>query len=247
MTHHYPVDSTIWLLADIHLSAATPDISAAFSAACTALAARQPTAVYILGDLFDYWLGDDLTTAFHRDTARIIHALADVCPVYYQHGNRDFLLGRDYAAQSGMTLLPERQIILLGDTRVLLEHGDLLCSDDIGYQRLRRILRHPITQSIWHRLPKHIKQRIAQRLRQESKQRGARKARSITDVNDDTVNAVFSAEQADILIHGHTHRCNSHHHHGKTRYVLGDWHPCGIMLRYAHQMFTFVNSAELSG
>ncbi|MBV7433824.1 UDP-2,3-diacylglucosamine diphosphatase [Cardiobacteriaceae bacterium TAE3-ERU3] len=241
----YHADATVWFLADIHLSEQTPDITAEFEAAIADLAAQRPAAVYILGDLFDYWLGDDLTTAFHEQIAKTIHTLADVCPVYYQHGNRDFLIGEDYAALSGMALLPERQVILLGDQHVLLEHGDLLCTDDVGYQRLRRVLRHPLTQSLWRCLPVTLKRRIATRLRKESKQRGARKDQKITDVNPDAVNNSLQSQQSSVLIHGHTHRCNTHHHTQGVRYVLGDWHPWGMMLRYAHKTFTFVSSTDL--
>lgn len=243
--HQFSTNSTIWFLADIHLSEQTPDITAAFNSALAALTALRPTAVYILGDLFDYWLGDDLTTDFHKHIAQTINKLAQVCPVYYQHGNRDFLIGKDYAALCDMALLPERQIIMIDESRILLEHGDLLCTDDIGYQRLRKVVRHPLVQSLWRILPTTFKYRIATRLRQESKQRGARKDRVITDVNADTVSHILQRHQCHILIHGHTHRCNKHFHNNKIRYVLGDWHPCGMMLRYANETFTFVNSAAL--
>ena len=137
---HHPTGTPVaeYFLADIHLSAERPDITAAFRATLAALA-RDASAVYILGDLFDYYLGDDLASPLQRDIAAALAALP--CPVYYQHGNRDFLLGDAYARAAHMHILPERYRLSLGDKTVLIEHGDLLCTDDHGYQRLRRILR----------------------------------------------------------------------------------------------------------
>lgn len=210
-----------YFLADIHLSAAAPEMTAAFRRALAQIAENQPDDVYILGDLFDAWLGDDLADDFARDIAETIAALP--CPVWFQHGNRDFLLGADFAREAGMTLLPERHMIDMAGKRILIEHGDLLCIHDLGYLRLRKILRHPATQALYRALPICLKRRIAGKLRAQSKRRGARKAAFITDADHGEVARVLEKYQGDILIHGHTHRPDAHEHEGKMRYVLGDW------------------------
>lgn len=243
--HNYPETTTIYFLSDIHLSETQVDISVAFSTALAALCDAPPDAVYILGDLFDYWLGDDLASDYQRKMATEIAALAAYCPVYYQHGNRDFLLGEDYAARCAMTLLPERQVLRVGKTRILLEHGDLLCLDDVAYQQLRRVLRNPVTQSLYRYLPKGAKRAIGARLRRESRHRGAAKSAAITDVQSQAVQQAMQDYNASVLIHGHTHRCAQHREAKGVRYVLGDWHPCGMMLRYANHQLSFVSSEQL--
>lgn len=207
----------LYFLADIHLSTAAPEMTAAFRRALAQIAENQPDGVYILGDLFDAWLGDDLADDFARDIAETIAALP--CPVWFQHGNRDFLLGADFAREAGMTLLPERHVIDMAGKRILIEHGDLLCIHDLGYLRLRKILRHAATQAFYRALPSCLKRRIAGKLRAQSKRRGARKDRRMTDADAGEVARILSNYQCDMLIHGHTHRAGEH----ERRFVLGDW------------------------
>ncbi|MDO5091208.1 MAG: UDP-2,3-diacylglucosamine diphosphatase [Cardiobacteriaceae bacterium] len=214
MRNHY-------FLADIHLSADTPGITAAFRCALAQIADEQPAAVYILGDLFNVWLGDDLADDFADSIAASIAALP--CPVYFQHGNRDFLLGEAFAKKAGMTLLPERHVMDMDGQRILVEHGDLLCIHDRGYLRLRNILRHPATQALYRRLPTALKRRIAHKLRAQSKARGARKNGRITDADHDEALNILKKYQCERLIHGHTHRAGEH----EKRFVLGDWSDTG--------------------
>ena len=221
-----------YFLADIHLAENRPEITAAFLATLAAIA-RDADAIYILGDLYDYWLGDDLATPYQQRIAAALAALP--CPLYYQHGNRDFLLGTAYAQTARLRILPERHTLTLGGRTVLLEHGDLLCSDDRGYQRLRRILRC-----------RALRLRIAEKLRAQSKTRTRRKAARITDTNPAAIRAALHSAHASILIHGHTHRPAVHRlDNGDTVYVLGDWRPHGEILRYADGDFALVNSAEI--
>ncbi|UJF24000.1 UDP-2,3-diacylglucosamine diphosphatase [Suttonella sp. R2A3] len=243
--HTYPADATLYFLADSHLSDTQPEINAAFIDALSALKDSPPDALYILGDLFDYWLGDDLANPYQQEIAAKIAELAAYCPIYYQHGNRDFLLGEAFAACCSMSLLPEREVIEAGKERILIEHGDLLCLDDVGYQRLRRVLRSKITQGLYRLLPKRAKQSIGARLRQESRERGALKPEQITDVQSQAVHDTMRDYGVTTLIHGHTHRCASHKEEKGMRYVLGDWHPCGMMLRYANNHMSFVSSNQL--
>ena len=232
-----------YFLADVHLAENRPEITAAFRATLAALA-RDASAVYILGDLFDYYLGDDLASPLQQDIAAALAALP--CPLYYQHGNRDFLLGTAYAQTARLRILPERHTLTLGGRTVLLEHGDLLCTDDRGYQRLRRILRCPPLQWLYYRLPRALRLRIAEKLRAQSKTRTRRKAARITDTNPAAIRAALQNARASILIHGHTHRPAVHRlDDGDTVYVLGDWRPHGEILRYADGACTLINSAEI--
>ena len=242
---HHPTGTPVaeYFLADIHLSAERPDITAAFRATLAALA-RDASAVYILGDLFDYYLGDDLASPLQQDIAAALAALP--CPVYYQHGNRDFLLGDAYARAANMHILPERHRLSLGGKTVLIEHGDLLCTDDHGYQRLRRILRCRCLQRLYYRLPARLRLAIAEKLRGQSRKRSRRKAPRITDTNPAAIRRVLQEQQAEILIHGHTHRPAVHPlDNGKRVYVLGDWHPHGQILCHDADSFRLIDSASL--
>ena len=232
-----------YFLADIHLAENRPEITAAFLDTLAALA-RDAEAIYILGDLYDYWLGDDLATPYQQRIAAALAALP--CPLYYQHGNRDFLLGARYAPSAHLRLLPERHTLTLGGRTVLVEHGDLLCSDDRGYQRLRRILRCPPLQWLYYRLPRALRRRIATKLRAQSQARTRRKNARITNTNPAAIRAALHSAHASILIHGHTHRPAVHRlDNGDTVYVLGDWRPHGEILRYADGDFALVNSADI--
>ena len=232
-----------YFLADIHLAENRPEITAAFLATLAAIA-RDADAIYILGDLYDYWLGDDLATPYQQRIAAALAALP--CPLYYQHGNRDFLLGARYAPSAHLRILPERHTLTLGGRTVLVEHGDLLCSDDRGYQRLRRILRCRPLQWLYYRLPRALRRRIAEKLRAQSQARTRRKAARITDTNPAAIRATLQNARASILIHGHTHRPAVHRlDNGDTVYVLGDWRPHGEILRYADGACTLINSAEI--
>ena len=233
----------LYFLADIHLAENRTDITAAFLATLDALA-RDADAIYILGDLFDYWLGDDLASPYQQDIAAALAALP--CPLYYQHGNRDFLLAADYARAARLRLLPQRYRLTLDGQTLLLEHGDLLCTDDRGYQRLRRVLRSRCLQWLYYRLPRALRQRIAAKLRAQSKTRTRRKAARITDTNPDAIRAAMQTAAAQVLIHGHTHRPAVHRlDNGNVVYVLGDWRPHGEILRYADGTFTLLNSETL--
>ena len=232
-----------YFLADVHLAENRPEITTAFLTTLAAIA-RDADALYILGDLYDYWLGDDLATPYQQRIAAALAALP--CPLYYQHGNRDFLLGARYAPSAHLRILPERHTLTLGGHTVLLEHGDLLCSDDRGYQRLRRVLRCRLLQWLYYRLPRALRLRIAEKLRAQSKTRTRRKAARITDTNPAAIRAALQNAHATLLIHGHTHRPAVHQlDDGNTVYVLGDWRPHGEILRYADGDFALVNSAEI--
>ncbi len=216
---------TTLFIADLHLSKEQPEILRLFLSFLQGPAA-QADALYILGDLFEVWLGDDLVLPEYQPALDALRQLtASGVPVYVMHGNRDFLLGQQFAAATGGTLLNEPTVIDLYGTPTLLMHGDLLCSDDVAYQQLRKQLRDAkwITQFL--ALPAQERIAFAQKLRQQSKEETRYKAEAMMDANSATVSDYLNQFGITQLIHGHTHRPAVHEHgDGNTRYVLGDWH-----------------------
>ena len=228
-------------ISDLHLDAARPDITAQFLEFLRT-DARNARALYILGDLFEAWIGDDDPDA---DKQRVQSALRELTasgvPCYVMHGNRDFLLGKRFLANTGCQLLNDPQTIELGDRRVLVLHGDLLCTDDHAYQRLRRRVRNPLVQFVLRHLPLGTRQSLAAKMRAGSKAHianamQANAMQSIMDVNDDAVARAFDEHAVRLMIHGHTHRPAVHRvqtaHGEATRIVLGDWYTQGSVLRF---------------
>lgn len=221
----------VFFLADVHLSQKTPAITKAFRQTLHRLIALRPEAVFILGDLFDAWLGDTLADEFARQIATDIQALSNICPVFFQRGNRDFLLGAQYSERSGMTLLPDIYSFEYAGKKLLLTHGDLLCTDDIGYQRLRRIVRHRYFYALAKRIPHAFARNIAHYLRRQSRESNAQKSAAIMDITPKALDELLQRYPVDYLIHGHTHRPAVHTiNSAQTRITLGDWRPEGEML-----------------
>ncbi len=188
--------------------------------------ATDASHIYILGDLFEVWLGDDDPADGQHQVIESLRRLARIRPVYFISGNRDFLLGSDFASHVGLTLLDEPQVLDLGQRRVVLIHGDTLCTDDHDYQAFRTMVRDPAWQVDFLRKPLAERQQIAIRLRKDSNDAMSQKTLSIMDVNQQAVLDCFRKHSADTIIHGHTHRPAVHDHApGLTRYVLGDWNP----------------------
>ncbi|WP_148715983.1 UDP-2,3-diacylglucosamine diphosphatase [Chitinolyticbacter meiyuanensis] len=212
-------------ISDLHLSPADPATAQAF-ARFLADTAREADALYILGDLFEVWVGDDqLDEPFYANVARQLKALADHgVAVYFMAGNRDFLCGDRFAREAGLTVLADPSVVTTAGQRLLLAHGDALCTDDAGYQRFRRIVRHPLTQWLWLRLPYRWRNRKAAQIRDQSSSMNRSKAAYIMDVNPDAVVQLMRDNQCDTLIHGHTHRPTKHTVASGTRWVLPDWH-----------------------
>jgi len=223
-------------LSDLHLSPSRPKAVAAFQA-FAAGPARDASAVYILGDLFDWWIGDDqLAEPFVAPIAQALRGVSDAgVALYVGHGNRDFLLGTQFALVTGATLLPETQVLDLFARRTLLCHGDELCTDDVGYQRYRKRARNPALQRRLLRLPYWARRTLASWLRRMSRNENARKAEEIMDVNSRAVEAAFRTHSAQRMIHGHTHRPARHMHNvdgaARERWVLADWHDHGQYLQ----------------
>jgi len=219
-------------IADLHLCQEEPAITAGF---LHFLQREAPhcDALYILGDLFETWIGDDDPNPLHQQIASALRALP--VPVCFIHGNRDFLIGRRFARVSGMTLLPEEQVLTLYGHRLLIMHGDTLCTDDAGYLRFRAKVHNAWIQRLFLALPLWIRKRIAARMRADSKQANQHKSQTIMDVNQDAVAAAMLRQQVPLLIHGHTHRPAIHtlSLKGETaqRAVLGAWHSRGSMIQ----------------
>ena len=227
---------TTLFISDLHLDADRPAITELFGRFIDE-EARGSDALYILGDLFEAWVGDDDPSDTGALVATKLRTLRDAgVPVFFIRGNRDFLLGEDYARRAGMTVLPDPAVVLLYGKPVLLMHGDTLCTDDVAYQQFRAQTRNPAWQAqfLAQPLPSRIafaqQARAASRAHQSGLQdKGLMEA--ITDVSPATVAATFARYGIDTLVHGHTHRPAVHAHEGGTRVVLGDWYEQGSVLR----------------
>lgn len=229
-------------VSDLHLDATRPEITAHFLR-FLATEARTADALYILGDLFEAWVGDDDPSDAGRAVAEALHGVADAgAPVYFQRGNRDFLVGAAYAARAGFAILPDPAVIVLGGAPVLVSHGDLLCTDDHAYQAFRAQTRDPawqaqfLAQPLQARLAFAAQARAASQARQgELQQAGTME--TITDVAAAAVDEMFARYGVDTMIHGHTHRPAIHRltAGGRQcrRIVLGDWYTQGSVLRVA--------------
>lgn len=225
----------ILFIADLHLCSEEPAITAGFLR-FLAGTAREAQALYILGDLFEAWIGDDDPEPLHGEIAFAIKALVDSgVPCYFIHGNRDFLLGRRFARLSGMMLLPEEKVLDLYGRRVLILHGDTLCTDDNGYQAFRQKVHQPWLQRLFLALPLFIRKRVAAKMRAGSKAANSSKSLSIMDVNQQAVIDALTRRDVQWMIHGHTHRPEIHSltANGKPafRCVLGAWHTEGSMIK----------------
>lgn len=221
---------TTFFISDLHLCPSRP---AATELLLSFLAgpAAQADALVILGDLFEYWAGDDhLSDPFNARICAAIKSVADRAipiPVFFLAGNRDFLVGADFSRACGATLLTEPVIRDIAGKPVLLIHGDTLCTDDIDYQNFRAMVRAPQWRNEFLSRPLAERISVIEGLRQRSTVEKQHKAMALMDTNDDAVAAAFREHGVTRMIHGHTHRLARHEHSvdGKTcqRWVLGDW------------------------
>ena len=221
-------------VSDLHLDASRPAQMQAFVRFLED-EAHQAQALYILGDLFEVWIGDDDPAEGLDEVIEVLRQLAARgVAVKFLHGNRDFLLGEGFARRTGIEILPARQVVDLHGIPTLIEHGDLLCTDDVAYQRYRRRIRHPVTLALLGSLPRSWRLRMGQRLRRVSAEAVAEKPPDIMDVNEETVRQVMRAEGVYTMVHGHTHRPAVHRFKvdevDAVRAVLGDWYEQGSWL-----------------
>lgn len=228
---------TTLFVSDLHLDPERPAITDLFGQFLDT-EARDADALYILGDLFEAWVGDDDPSEAGAYVADRLQALtASGVPAYFIRGNRDFLLGADYARRCGMTLLPDPSVVVLYGRPTLLLHGDLLCTDDTAYQAFRAQTRDPRWQAQFLAQPLQARVAFAAQARAASKARhgelvSSGMAETIGDVSAATVQAWFQRYGVQRMIHGHTHRPAIHDEGaGNTRIVLGDWYEQGSVLR----------------
>jgi len=221
-----------WFIADLHLDGTRPGAIRLLLNLLEQIEGRAD-ALYILGDLFEYWVGDDaLATPDAAVFQPVVSGLRQVhdsgVKLYFQHGNRDFLVGERFAEATGCTLLPEQQVIDLYGTPTLLLHGDTLCTDDVEYQQVRKLFRNPQWQQQFLALPLAERIRQAEAMRAQSRMSMQGKTEAILDVNQQTVEATLRAAGVTCMIHGHTHRPAVHDFLlddlRLQRIVLGDWH-----------------------
>lgn len=217
-----------YFIADLHLTDERPVATGRFFRFLDEDVAGAD-ALYILGDLFEAWIGDDHDEQVAHDTARKLKSLADAgTPIFFMHGNRDFMLARRYAARSGLALITDPTRVDLYGTPTLLMHGDTLCTDDVDYQTFRRRIRHPMMLGLLRHLPFALRRSMARQARAGSESAKADKPSAIMDVNADAVAHTLRAQHARRLIHGHTHRPARHTHtvdgHDCERWVVPDWY-----------------------
>jgi len=232
---------SIKFIADLHLGPDHPQMAQLFIRFLNELSKEKDLeALYILGDLFEAWIGDDFIPP---GMDNIISALSQLTEngkkVYIMHGNRDFLIGDGFCKRTGCRLLPDYQVIDLYGTPTLIMHGDLLCTDDVDYMNVRQMLRNPQWQQEFLGKPVPERITIAQAARQESQQKTRQMDSEIMDVNQETVVRTMAQWQVTQLIHGHTHRPNTHslqvNGNAATRIVLGDWYQQGSVLECDEQ------------
>ncbi len=233
-------DNTLFI-ADLHLNDNQPEIYQRFKVFIDSKA-RNARALYILGDLFEYYLGDDALTRVAQQVSQDLLELSNKyhTSCFFMAGNRDFLLAKDFAISADLTLLADSSNIQLDNHKVILTHGDALCADDLEYQKVRTQLRSPKWQQ-WF-LNQTIKERIefAQQARVQSQTHTQSASDEIMDVNAKAVDNLFKQHNTQFMIHGHTHRPAFHLTNSQQRMVVGDWHYQTSYIEYKNNYFQLI-------
>ena len=210
-------------VSDVHLSADIPATTHAFLQFLQG-PARAAQALYLMGDMFEYWVGDDdINAPYHQSICAALHDCTNAgVRLYWMHGNRDFLVGAEFADRCGLQLLPERQSLRAGDKTIVITHGDAECTGDLAYMQFRKQVRNSQWQQQFLSQPLEKRRDIAKQMRAQSQQKQSA-AMVLSDVDEDAVSSLAKTHQAHILIHGHTHRPALHQYADFSRYVLPDW------------------------
>jgi UDP-2,3-diacylglucosamine hydrolase len=213
-------------VSDLHLQPAHLATSTAFFGFLERHA-RHAQQLYLLGDLFEYWAGDDdIADPFHQLVVAALRAVSDAgVAVYWIAGNRDFLVGARFAEAANLTLLPETWVADIGGQQVVVLHGDAQCTQDIKYMEFRAMVRQPAWQQQFTAMPLAQRKAIVEGLRADSRKEQSGKSYEVMDVTPEAIADVFAQTGASVMIHGHTHRPALHHVGDKLRYVLPDWEP----------------------
>lgn len=225
---------SILFISDLHLSKEKPQLTYLFKKFLDEQAIHAES-LYILGDFFDAWIGDDDNCPCYIDIIKKLKSLSDTgVPIYFMVGNRDFLVGRRFCQMSGCQLLKDPTIIDLYGTRTLLKHGDDLCLNDKTYLLYRKIVRNPWGQRAYLALSLKRRRIIAGKIRSKSQQKPGKKNKEISDIPKDAIIKVMEKYRTNQFIHGHTHRPSIHYFHWtpspKRHIVLGDWGKNGNVL-----------------
>ena len=213
---------TTLIISDLHLTNVEEDKIVFFADFCKKYASKVDQ-LFILGDLFNTWIGDDVSLLSYKAIINILRDLSHNTKVFVMVGNRDFLLSKQFELESGCELINEPYILQKKSKKFLLIHGDSLCTDDVNYQKLKRVLRNPIIQFIFLKLSKNLRLKLTGQLRKKSIEAQSYKTEELMDVNLTTTDLLMSDYPDHDLIHGHTHRQNTHVEKKYTRHVLGDW------------------------
>ncbi|OGT38826.1 MAG: UDP-2,3-diacylglucosamine diphosphatase [Gammaproteobacteria bacterium RIFCSPHIGHO2_12_FULL_38_14] len=220
-----------FFISDLHLNECETPITQNFLALLEKCN-ENIDALYILGDLFEMWIGDDDLTPFHQTIMQALKRTSIKTPIYFIPGNRDFLIGKKFLQSSSCQLLQDETKIELYGTPVLLMHGDTLCTQDTAYLKWRTISHHLIIRALYLSLPLQIRKLIAHHVRNKSKSYAQKKSKIMMDVTKSAVQYVMNKHQTNYLIHGHTHQPAIHQENSsQTRIVLGAWHEkCSVLI-----------------
>lgn len=241
---------TTLFISDLHLDEQRPEITALFLNFLKTEAIHAD-ALYILGDLFEFWSGDDIRNELNDQVQDGLAALTQAgVPCYLTKGNRDFLVGKRFAKRTGVTILPDYKVVELDGKRILVAHGDTLCTLDVKYQAFRANVQPKWRQVLFLALPIFVRQAIADKIRGASRQKNQTKSMQTMDVAEDEVIKQMRSHNCEYLIHGHTHRPDVHSIDldGKqgTRIVLGDWFEQGSVLSWQNGQFELSQRQFLS-
>jgi UDP-2,3-diacylglucosamine hydrolase len=226
--HSHPIKAQSKLIAlfasDIHLHPSLPKTTDAFFGFLNEHA-RKADQLYLLGDLFEYWAGDDdITTHYHSKVIQALRVLSNAgTRIFWIAGNRDFLVGERFASETGARFLPDPSIITIANHKIAIVHGDEQCTDDLPYMAFRDMVRQDKWQQSFLQLPLAQRKKIIEGLRVNSQMEQKEKTAEIMDVNPKAIQKLFTNNKVEIVIHGHTHRPAKHQHQEGVRYVLPDW------------------------
>ena len=222
-------------ISDLHLSENTPSVTQGFFEFLKT-AAQELSHLYILGDLFEAWVGDDDDSQHAMSVMqKINHATRNGLEIFFIHGNRDFLCGQKFAEQSNLTLLPDPFFLNFFDQKIALSHGDNFCTEDLEYIKFKKEVRSEKWQQEFLQKTLDDRLKIASNMRDASQKNNSNKDILIMDVTPTAIQEFFAEHRIDLLIHGHTHRPNTHQINSGTRIVLGDWHKTGWCLMLDEQ------------